>query len=325
MSRFSLSIATRGATPLFVGLCGPSGCGKTFSALRLATGIQNVVGGELAVIDTEAHRALHYAERFKFIHLPFGAPFSPDDYWEAISDCIAAGAKTIVVDSMSHEHEGPGGVLEQHDEEVKRMVQQYRMPEAAAQFPAWAAPKAKRRRLIQQLLQVRVNLVLCFRAKKKIKLPTKEERASGIREPISLGWMPIAGEEFAYEMTAMGVLPPGSRGVPDWSPLEPGSEMITKRPDQFEGILKPGEQLSEAMGEAMARWAQGFGIQQAKPVVTLTELCQAFLQRLKACPDLTELTKISDDIIEAKDLNEAETALLSKALTRRDKQLKEGK
>lgn len=277
-----------------------------------------MVGGELAVIDTEASRALHYAESFSFLHLPFGAPFSPDDYWEAISECIARGAKTIVVDSMSHEHEGPGGVLEQHDAEVARMVSQYRMPEAAAQFPAWAAPKAKRRRLIQQLLQVKVNLVLCFRAKKKIKMPTKEERASGIREPISLGWMPIAGEEFAYEMTAMGVLPPGSRGIPDWSPLDPGSELITKRPSQFEGVLLDGQQLSEAMGAGMARWASGVAAP-AKP--TLSGQCLAYLGQLKACSDMDAHAKISDAIVEDNSLNEAETALLSKALDKRAHQL----
>ena len=69
--------ATREATPLLVGLVGPSGAGKTFSALRLATGVQRVVGGDIYFIDTEARRGLHYAERFTFRHLPFGAPFSP--------------------------------------------------------------------------------------------------------------------------------------------------------------------------------------------------------------------------------------------------------
>jgi hypothetical protein len=257
MSRFQLSAGVRSATPLFVGLCGPSGCGKTFSALRLASGIRSVVGGELAVIDTEASRALHYADKFNFLHLPFGAPFSPDDYWEAISQCIKAGAKTIVIDSMSHEHEGPGGVLEQHDEEVQRLAKAWKTQESNVQFPAWAEPKAKRRRLVNNILQVRINLVLCFRAKKKVKMPTKEERQAGQRDPINLGWMPIAGEEYAYEMTALGVLPPGAKGVPDWSPLEPGSELVTKRPAQFEGVLTPGQQLSEEMGAAMARWAMG--------------------------------------------------------------------
>lgn len=321
MSRFQLSAAVRSATPLFVGLCGPSGCGKTFSALRLASGIQSVVGGELAVIDTEASRALHYADKFRFLHLPFGAPFSPDDYWEAIKQCIDAGAKTIVIDSMSHEHEGPGGVLEQHDDEVHRLAKAWKTSESNVQFPAWAEPKGKRRRLVNNILQVRINLVLCFRAKKKVKMPTKEERQNGQREPINLGWMPIAGEEYAYEMTALGVLPPGAKGVPDWTPLEPGSELVTKRPSQFEGVLKPGAQLSEEMGAAMARWAMGTSAPERTTRNEPSELCQTFLRRMQACPDSVELERIVSDVTEANDLTAAETALLEKALRKRRGQL----
>ena len=72
--------ATRERTPLLVGLVGPSGSGKTYSALRLATGFQRVTGGDIYFIDTEARRALHYADSFNFRHLPFGAPFGSLDY-----------------------------------------------------------------------------------------------------------------------------------------------------------------------------------------------------------------------------------------------------
>jgi hypothetical protein len=254
MSRFTISQAARGALPLFVGLAGCSGSGKTFSALRLATGIKSVVGGEIGVIDTEANRALHYTDQFKFLHLPFAPPFAPDDYWEAIQVCIKAGCKTVVIDSMSHEHEGPGGVLEMHEEEVKRIAAAWRCPLETAQFPAWAEPKAQRRRLVNNILQVQVNLVVCFRAKRKVKM-VKNDRGKNV--PTDQGWMPIAGEEYFYELSAMGVLPPGSNGVPDWLTQDPGSETITKRPIQFQEILKPGAQLSEEMGAAMARWSSG--------------------------------------------------------------------
>src|SRR5678815_3652835 len=114
--------AKRGEVPLLAGLVGPSGTGKTFSALRLATGIQRVSGGEIYVIDTEARRSLHYAEQFKFRHVQFDAPFGPLDYLSAITYCVGKGAGTIIVDSMSHEHEGPGGVLESHEAELTRLA-----------------------------------------------------------------------------------------------------------------------------------------------------------------------------------------------------------
>lgn len=313
MSRFQLRPAQRSALPLFLGLCGPSGSGKTYSALRLATGVQKVVGGKIAVVDTEAARALHYADTFSFEHVPFVPPFSPDDYWEAISTCVEAGAKTIVIDSMSHEHEGPGGVLEWHEAEVRRLAAQWRTSEANVQFPAWAEPKAARRRLLNNILQVQVNLIMCFRAKRKVAMPTAEQKAQGQRQPIDLGWMPVAGAEYAYELTALAVLTPGSKGVPDWDVKDPGTEMVVKRPAQFEQILGGGQQLTERMGEAMARWAQGTPV--AEP--TLGAQAQQLLELIGQAQTETLLGPIVESLNqarEAKTLNKAEQAALRKAL-----------
>ena len=125
--QFTDSKAERTFSPLLLGLTGPSGCGKTRTALRLAAGVQKVLGGEIFHIDTEAKRALHYAEDFSFRHVPFGPPFSPGDYLQAIQHCAKKGAGVIIIDSMSHEHEGPGGVLESHAAELMRMgAQLYR-------------------------------------------------------------------------------------------------------------------------------------------------------------------------------------------------------
>ena len=65
--------AKRMHVPLLIGLVGSSGSGKTFSALRIATGIQKVTGGDIYYIDTESRRALHYADAFKFLESVFTA------------------------------------------------------------------------------------------------------------------------------------------------------------------------------------------------------------------------------------------------------------
>jgi hypothetical protein len=250
---FQFKPATRQQTPLLLGIVGPSGGGKTFSALRLATGIQQVVGGQIAVIDTEARRSLHYANRFKFLHLDFEAPHGPDRYLEAIKAAVQAGAKTIVVDSMSHEHEGSGGVLEWHEDELDRMAgEDYRKRESMT-FIAWAKPKASRRRLINGLLQINANFVFCFRAKEKIKM-VKDER--GKTKPVDAGWQAIAGEEFVFEMTDRFLLPPGARGVPDLS-QDAMSGGVPKMPDEHADIIGQGKPLDEAMGAALAQWAMG--------------------------------------------------------------------
>ncbi len=246
MRSFSDELAVRTKVPLMIGLVGPSGGGKTFSALRLATGIQRVHGGEIYVVDTEARRALHYADRFRFRHVIFEPPFGPLDYLAAIEHCAKRGAGVVIVDSMSHEHEGPGGVLEMHETEMQRMGggEKYN-------FMAWARPKAERRRMINSILQLPISAIFCFRAKEKVK-PVK-----GTKELAHLGFMPIAGEEFTFEMLVNCLLLPNAGGVPTWQSDEIGERATMKLPAQFAELFASAVPLSEEIGEALARWAEG--------------------------------------------------------------------
>lgn len=248
MSAFTIRPAVREQVPVMVGLMGASGSGKTFSALRLAAGIQRVTGGEICVIDTESRRSLHYADDFRFQHMQFDAPFGPLRYLEAIKAAYDAGARTIVVDSMSHEHEGPGGVLEMHDREVQRLGGGDRH-----NFPAWAKPKAERRQMINGILQVNANFIFCFRAKEK----TKPGNEGGRKVLIEQGYMPIAGEEFVFEMTMNALLLPGSAGVPVWKSEYPGERAMMKLPRQFVDTMADGRQLDEGIGQSLAEWARG--------------------------------------------------------------------
>ncbi len=258
MSRtFTDTPAKREAVPLLVGLVGCSGSGKTFSALRLATGMQSVCGGEIFYIDTEARRALWYADAFKFKHIDFKEPFGSLDYLAAIEHCANQGAKIIIVDSMSHEHEGIGGVLESHEAEADRLAALWRCSRDKANMSAWQKPKSERRKMLSKVLQMSVNFIFCFRAKEKINLSTAK--------PTPMGWMPIAGEEFIYEMSVNCLLMPNAGGVPTWHPQEMGEKAIIKLPQQFQGIFAKQEPLSESIGSQLAQWAKG-GIPQESTV-----------------------------------------------------------
>lgn len=249
--QFTDAPAARERVPLLVGLVSPSGWGKTFSMLRLLSGIQKEVGGDVGIIDTEARRSLWYADRFKFHHLDFKAPFGPLDYLAAIEHFYSKGVRNIGVDSWSHEHEGPGGVLEMHATEMQRLMQAWKTSADKTNLPAWAKPKSERRRLLNCLTQLAgINMLGCFRAKEKIKI------VSG-KEPIQLGWMPIAGEEFIYEMTMCLLLEPG--GVPNLAPSEVGEKALLKIPEQFRPLMAgyKGRSLDEELGAALARWAKG--------------------------------------------------------------------
>lgn len=250
MRTFEDKPAVRERVPVLVGLVGPSGGGKTFSALRLATGMQRVSGGEVFFIDTEARRALHYADTFRFRHVVFEAPFGPLDYLAAIEHCVKVGARVVIVDSMSHEHEGPGGVLEMHGAEVERLSRGDANKADKVKMLAWQKPKSERRRLLNRICQLSAHFIFCFRAKEKLKIvPGKA--------PEPRGWQPIAGEEFVFEMTVNALLLPGANGVPTWQPDEKAERQMIKLPEFAREWFTGGRALDEATGEALARWAEG--------------------------------------------------------------------
>ena len=254
--QFTSSPAKRARVPLLIGLAGPSGSGKTYSALRLATGIKRATPGDIYVIDTEAGRALHYADEFKFHHVPFAAPFGCFDYLEAIRYCVERGASTIVIDSASHLHEGEGGMLDQHEQAIDRATKGSTDWAArdAASWRCWKQPKADMNRFVQCLLQLNTNMVFCFRAKDRVK-PGMQD---GKKALISQGTMAIADDSLIYEMTVQPLLEAGSRGVPNWNPTERGAALQTKLPGFFADILqRKGQPLDENMGELMGRWAAG--------------------------------------------------------------------
>lgn len=305
--------AVREKTPLLLGLVGPSGTGKTYSALRLATGIQRVTGGDIFVIDTEARRSMHYAPdkgetpnpakgKFGFRIVPFGAPFGPLEYLKAIEHCVKKGAKTIIVDSMSHEHEGPGGVLEMHEQETKRLAKAWKCSEDKAKMSAWGKPKSERRRMINTIMQMDANFIFGFRAKAKLKI----ERG---KDPAPRGFMPLAGEEFVYEMTARFLLLPGANGRPTLTSNFEGEREIIKIPSQFRELFsKPGEQLSESLGVLMAQWAAGA---EAPEPMTVAELVRGY----DACSDSATFRVLegSRGVVWAKATKEERAALKAAA------------
>jgi len=250
---FDVKDAFRQHVPLLIGLMGCSGSGKTFSALRLATGIQAVSGGDIYGVDTEARRMLHYADRFKFKHVQFDAPFGSLDYLAALEQCAKAGAGVIIVDSMSHEHESPGGMLDLQEKELDRLAGNDWAKRERVKMLSWQRPKANRRRLINGILQLNANFVFCFRAKNTVK-PLK---VNGKTEIVPMGFMPIAGEEFLFEQTVNCLLLPNSGGVPTWQSENLGERQMMKLPVQFREIFAANKPLDEDMGRALATWAKG--------------------------------------------------------------------
>ena len=239
---FEFRPAIREQVGLLIGLIGPSGGGKTFSAMRLASGI---CGGEkFAVIDTEARRSLHYADMFKFDMGELHPPFRPEAYAEAIIAADKAGYKAIVVDSMSHEHAGEGGICDWQEEELQRMAGENWQKREACKMAAWIKPKMAHKKMVQRLLQIRAPLILCFRAEEKVKME-KDEKGKTIIVPA--GWQPICEKNLPYEMTVSFLLTPDRPGYPNPIKLQ----------KQHQALFPLDKPVDEVNGSLIAAWGSG--------------------------------------------------------------------
>lgn len=249
MSAFTFRPAIRENVGLLIGLAGASGSGKTFTAMRLAKGIAG--DKPFAVIDTEAGRAKHYADAFRFDHGDLAPPFSPDAYAEAIFAADKAGYPVIVVDSVSHEWAGTGGCLDMQDAELDRMAGGDWKKREACKMAAWIKPKTSHKHMVQRLLQVRAHLILCFRAEEKIEMIRGDDGKMKIVPKFTAtgidGWVPICEKNLPYELTASFLLMASAPGVP--KPI--------KLQEQHRPLFPLDRPITEESGKRIAEWAAG--------------------------------------------------------------------
>ncbi len=179
--------AVRKKAKLRLALTGPSGSGKTYSALWLAKGI----GGRIAVIDTEHGSASLYADILDFDVLNLAAPFSPERYIEAITDAARAGYDVLIVDSISHEWNGKGGILEIHDAVTRT--------NRGNSYTAWAEVTPRHNAFVEAILQSPLHVITTMRSKQDFVLTDR----NGRQVPQKVGLAPIQRDGFEYEMTVV--------------------------------------------------------------------------------------------------------------------------
>jgi len=307
---FAFRPARRESVGLLIGLAGASGSGKTYSALRLATGIAGVK--RFAVIDTEAGRANHYADQFQFDHGDLTPPFTPERYGDAIAAADALHYPAIVVDSMSHEWAGDGGILDWQESEIDRMAgtTDFRKREAV-KIAAWQQPKRAHKKLVQQLLQVRAHLILCFRAEPKIEMVRNADGKIEIRDKQSLtgvnGWHPVTEKGLPFELTVSFMLTPDRPGVP----------IPIKLQEQHKSLFPDGAPINEDAGRRLALWAHG--ATPPDPPTPRTDF--DWLAQINAATTLAELAAVGDQLKAAGPMAAARRNALGKAFKERRKGL----
>lgn len=163
---------------------GPSGSGKTYSSLLLAYGL---VGNwnHIVVIDTENNSSHLYSHLGNYNVLSLSEPFSPERYIEAIEICEKAGMRAIIIDSISQEWEGSGGIIESHSNM------------AGNSFTNWNRMTPRHNAFVQKMLQSPCHIIASIRSKQDYVLTDK----NGKMVPEKVGLKGVTRDGMDYEFT----------------------------------------------------------------------------------------------------------------------------
>lgn len=285
--------AAKTATKLRLLVAGVPGSGKTYSALRIGSELAKLAGHRLGLIDTEHASSGLYADEanpdggvFDFDAIDLSEPdetgtvsYSVERYTKALHAFAAAGYPVLVVDSISHAWNGPGGILEIVDRIGKGMS-------------GWKAATPAHQRFIEALLGYPGHLILTSRTKIEWDL-------SDTKKPQKVGTALVQREGVEYEVSL--VLEMDTRhnaqitksrigSLQDRYVEKPGAELarlLHGWATAAERVPTPAELLAEAGLDAAEGWrveeldawcaAEGWAAFSARPL----DAQRAFVQRLR--------------------------------------------
>ena len=180
-----LKKATRKQVKLRLGLSAVSGGGKTMSALLLAYGMTND-WTKIAVIDTENSSASLYSHLGEFNTIDLQSPFTPERYIEAINACEKGGMEVIIIDSVTHEWDGKGGILE-----ISNSM-------TGNSYTNWAKITPRHDAFINSILQSKCHIITSVRRKQDYEMSKDNQGKTKIEK---VGLKEITREGFEYELT----------------------------------------------------------------------------------------------------------------------------
>lgn len=226
-NKFEVRDANRKQAKIKIGLSGPSGSGKTYAALKMAAVL---AGGwdKVVMIDTENGSGELYSHFGPYKYIQLKPPFSPERYAEAIDAAMVNGAKAIVLDSISHEWSGEGGILDCSDKMTGNS------------FTNWAKLTPRHNAFINKILQTNAHFFCTTRTKVDYIM---EENSKGKMAPRKVGLKEVQREGVDYEFTIMFDLNT--------------DHIATTSKDRTELFDNHMEKLSEATAEAILNWCNG--------------------------------------------------------------------
>lgn len=184
--------AERKQVKLKLALTGPSGSGKTYSALLIASGL----GKKIAVLDTENDSAQLYAGSLgipEFDSQTIQAPFLTSKYSAIIKDAVKEKYDVLIIDSISHQWSGEGGIMDRIDKEKLAKP-------GANSYTMWAKFTPEHEQFKQAIIQAPIHIIATIRSKQDYSLD-KDDR--GKSQVTKLGMAPVQRESLEYEFTTV--------------------------------------------------------------------------------------------------------------------------
>lgn len=178
--------ATRQKAKIRLGLSAVSGGGKTYSAILIAKGLAKGDLSKVAIIDSENGSADLYAHLGDYSVLPIEAPYTPEKYIQAIIECENAGMEVIIIDSITHEWSGKGGILEIHGSMVGNS------------FTNWGIITPRHDAFKQKILSSKCHIITTVRRKQDYVMELNDR---GKQTPTKVGLKEETREGFEYELT----------------------------------------------------------------------------------------------------------------------------
>lgn len=177
--------ATRKQVKLKLGLSAVAGGGKTKGALLLAKGLCGD-WNKIAVIDTENNSASLYSDMGPFNTLEINADYTPEKYIQAIKTCEDAGMEVIIIDSITHEWDGKGGIID-----ISNSM-------TGNSFTNWAKITPRHQAFIDAILQSKCHVITTVRRKQDYEM---NKDSNGKTTVTKAGLKEVTREGFEYELT----------------------------------------------------------------------------------------------------------------------------
>jgi hypothetical protein len=137
------------------------------------------------VVDTENNSSHLYSHLGSYNVLSLSEPFNPEHYIEAIEVCEKAGMRAIIIDSISQEWEGSGGIIETHGNM------------AGNSFTNWNRMTPRHNAFVQKILQSPCHIISTIRSKQDYVLTDK----NGKMVPEKVGLKGVTRDGMDYEFT----------------------------------------------------------------------------------------------------------------------------